>query len=79
MWLAHIGLWVAVSDCTQPHDSSLTVELIARALERAKDRYDELGLMWPRELLIFVSALRFLLAFAVDLQALLHGLPTNEC
>jgi hypothetical protein len=57
VWIAHVGLWISVADCLQPHDSSLTVELVARALERAHARYLELGIDWPRELLVFVPCL----------------------
>jgi hypothetical protein len=57
VWIAHIGLWISVGDCLQPHDSSLTVELVARALEKAHARYLELGLEWPRELLVFAFCL----------------------
>jgi hypothetical protein len=68
VWVAHIGLFICVSDCVQPHDSSLTVELIVRALEKAKKRYNELRFVWPEELLIF--------AFVLALQA---GVVCFEC
>ena len=42
-------------DPTMPHDSSLTVELLARAIETARVQCAALGHPFPKEVLVWVA------------------------
>ncbi len=50
VWIAGLCLALYLCDGTQPHDSNLTVEVLARAFERARVRLADLGLPFPTEI-----------------------------
>ena len=54
-WVAHVCLCIFVMDALQPHDSNLTLEVVARTLERAKLQLEKLGLPFPKEIQLWVS------------------------
>jgi hypothetical protein len=60
LWVAQVGLWVSICDCVMPHDSNLTIEVLARGLEKAKAHMETLGREFPSEISIWV-AMRILL------------------
>ena len=53
-WVAHVCLCIFVMDALQPHDSNLTLEVVARTLERAKLQLGKLGLPFPKEIQLWV-------------------------
>ena len=56
VWVAGVCLVVYLADCTQPHDTNLTLELIARSMERAKLHLQQQGHSLPPEVLIQVRS-----------------------
>jgi hypothetical protein len=53
VWAASTCLCLYLCDALQPHDASLTIELLARCLERAKAHLAKLGLPFPTEVQIW--------------------------
>jgi hypothetical protein len=55
VWMHWLGLFIFVGDPHQPHDSSMTIECITRALERVIEHCRVLGAKEPSEFLLWVQ------------------------
>jgi hypothetical protein len=53
IWLFFIGVYFFVADATMPHDSNMTIEVIAQALERVRLVCERRRIAMPSELIVW--------------------------